>query len=95
MERPVMSAEAQEALHSKFLTILPRIELHARIYFCYVRCPSQRTTASPRSLPSRGKGSCGLTERGQDATQFLSALAMLTAKAMMSGRRFMELGLGC
>ena len=31
-----------EPLHARFLALLPRIELHARIYFRHVRCPERK-----------------------------------------------------
>ena len=39
------SALCLHALHAGFLTILPRIERHGRVYFRHVRCLHQKADA--------------------------------------------------
>src|SRR5262245_27118792 len=34
-----------ETLHMRFLALLPRIQLHAQVYFRHVRCPVQQEDA--------------------------------------------------
>src|SRR5262245_52258264 len=87
MKRPIMSAKTLEALDGKFLAILPRIELHARIYFRHVRCPNRKDDCIAEVVAVAWKWFRRLAERGKDATQFVSALARLAAKAVRSGRR--------
>ena len=36
---------APEALHQSFLSILPRIEVHARVCFRWIKCPDKRDDA--------------------------------------------------
>ena len=44
-------------LHAAFLTILPRIERHALIYFRGLRCPIAKMTRSRRRWGWPGTGS--------------------------------------
>jgi hypothetical protein len=73
-------------LHAVFLSILPRIELHGRVYF-------RRKNADAREeLTAEMVGLCWkwfvrLIERGKDPTAFVSALATFAARAVNSGRR--------
>ena len=73
-------------LHATFLSILPRIELHGRVYF-------RRKNADAREeLTAEMVGLCWkwfvrLIERGKDPTAFVSALATFAARAVNSGRR--------
>ena len=42
---PVPPTPTLESLHAGFLALLPRIELHARIYFRYLKCPHGKEDA--------------------------------------------------
>jgi hypothetical protein len=68
----------KQDLHTKFLAILPRIELHARIYFRHLRCHHQKhnymakMASSPRTslewepspaAPSKGAYPCPTASR--------------------------------
>ena len=74
-------------LHARFLTMLPRIETHAKIYFRDVRCSAKRADWIAETIALAWKWFLRLEERGKDAAQFVSALASLAAKAVRSGRR--------
>lgn len=87
MKRRTSSAQAQEALHARFLTILPRIELHAQIFFRHVKCPNKKSDCIAEVIAIAWKWFRRLAEKGKDATQFVSALARLAARAVNSGRR--------
>lgn len=74
-------------LHSRFLTILPRIELHGRVYFRHLRCPHARQDAVQEMVALSWKWFVRLAQRGKDARRFPSALATFAARAVNSGRR--------
>ena len=74
-------------LHVRFLMLLPRIEAHAKIYFRDIRCADNRADRIAETIALSWKWFVKLDARGKDAAQFVSALAMLAAKAVMSGRR--------
>lgn len=75
------------ALHARFLTILPRIQTHARCYFRNVRCSVKKADCVAEVIALAWKWFVRLTERGKDATQFPSVLASFASRAVKSGRR--------
>src|SRR5215467_13354006 len=74
-------------LHAKFLTILPRIELHARIYFRHVRCRHHKDDCIAEMIALAWKWFVRLHERGKDPNEFLMTFASLLARAINDGRR--------
>jgi hypothetical protein len=74
-------------LHARFLSILPRIELHGRVYFRHLRCPHARQDAVQEMVALSWKWFVRLAQRGKDARRFPSALATFAARAVNSGRR--------
>jgi hypothetical protein len=68
------------------LVLLPRIESHARNYFRDVRCGDTRADRIAETVAVSWKWFVNLEARGRDVTRFVSALAMLAAKAVRSGR---------
>jgi hypothetical protein len=89
-----MSASAPSAplpsadpLHVGFLSLLPRIELHATIYFRHVRCPQQQADCIAETVAVAWKWFARLAERGKDVFQFPMAFAALVVRAVHSGRR--------
>jgi len=76
-----------EQLHARFLTILPRIARHARIYFRQVVCPGKRADLVAETQAIAWRWFIRLAERGKDATTFASVLATFAARAAKSGRR--------
>jgi hypothetical protein len=82
-----VSTVCLEALHRHFLLILPRIELHARVWSRHLVCPGQRDDFVSEAVALAWRSFLRLAERGRDATQFASALASLAVRAVRSGRR--------
>jgi hypothetical protein len=74
-------------LHARFLTIVPRIELHAHISFRDVTCAALKDDWSAETVALCWKWFQRLAEQGKDATEFVSALAGYATRAVRSGRR--------
>src|SRR5262245_42746063 len=74
-------------LHPAFLSILPRIERHGRVYFRHVRCPDRKADAIGEMVALSWRWFVRLAEQGKDATRFPSVLATFAARAVYSGRR--------
>jgi hypothetical protein len=77
---------AGDPLGARFLVLLPRIELHARIYFRFLKS-DHKEEAVAETVALAWHWFLRLTARGKDATQFVSALASYAARAVLSGRR--------
>jgi hypothetical protein len=75
------------ALHAEFLSLLPRIERHGRVYFRDVRCPHKKEDFLAEMAALAWKWYVRLARRGKDVTRFPSALASYAARAVRSGRR--------
>jgi hypothetical protein len=73
-------------LHARFLSILPRITTHGRVYFRHLRV-ADREEAVQEMVALCWKWFLRLAERGKDATRFPSALATYAARGVRSGRR--------
>jgi hypothetical protein len=84
---PTPTALSVHVLQVRFLSILPRIELHGRISFRFVRCPDQRADAIAEVVALSWCWYVRLAERGKDATRFPSTLADFAARAVRAGRR--------
>lgn len=78
---------AAARLHQRFLTILPKIETHARISFRNIVCPEKRADRMAETVALCWKWFARLAEKGKDATQFPTALAGFAVRAVRSGRR--------
>src|SRR5262245_38334044 len=89
MSAPAPSATlpSGDRLHAAFLAILPRFQLHARVYFRHLKCPAKKEDAVQEVLALCWLWFLRLTERGKDVTQFASALANYAARAVRRGRR--------
>ena len=81
------NALSVDQLHARFLALLPRLELHARVTFRGLRCPGLKEDAVQEVLALCWQWFLRLTERGKDATAFAGALAGYAARAVRSGRR--------
>jgi hypothetical protein len=75
------------SLQAKFLSIRPRIETHARIYFRHIDCSTTRADRIAETLALAWMWFVRLARRGKDAALFPSALATYAAKAVQNGRR--------
>jgi hypothetical protein len=74
------------ALHAQFLVILPRVELHGRIYFRFLSL-HQKTDAIQEMRALAWQWYLRLHERGKDPSDFMKAFTTLLARAVNSGRR--------
>lgn len=74
-------------LQRRFLALVPRIELHATIYFRHVRCPVRKADFIAETIALCWQWFLRLAERGKDAAQFVTALASFATRAVRSGRR--------
>ena len=70
-----------------FLSILPRLKLHGKIYFRDLKNPERREEAICEMLALAWCWFVRLAQRGKDATQFASVLATYAARAVRAGRR--------
>jgi hypothetical protein len=86
-EQPRPHAAPLCRLQQQFLEIMPRIELHARIWSRNVVCPGRRDDFISEAVALAWKSFVRLAEQGRDATEFISALASLVVRAVRSGRR--------
>ncbi len=87
MHHSVSSHVSIDQLHEQFLSILPRIRLHAEVYFRRIKCSHRQADAVQETVAIAWKWFRRLAERGKDATTFPSALAAYAARAVRSGRR--------
>src|SRR5262245_1148611 len=76
-----------DQLHAAFERILPRIQLHARIYFRGEKCPNKKADKIAETIGLAWKWYRRLKQRGKDPDQFPSALASFAARAVRCGRR--------
>jgi hypothetical protein len=84
-QRPHVDVVAD--LQVRFLPLVPRIELHGRIYFRFLRCPVRREEAVAEMVGLCWKWYVRLAEQGRDAGGFVGKLAGFAARAVASGRR--------
>ena len=74
-------------LHARFQALLPRVELHARVFFRHLRCPDRKQDAINETIALAWQWFARLAEQGKDASQFPSALADFAARRVNNGRR--------
>ena len=84
---PAARADSVGSLHAAFLTILPRIELHALVYFRGLRCPHRKDDAVAETVALAWRWFVRLVERGKDPLTFPTVLAAYAARAVKCGRR--------
>jgi hypothetical protein len=73
-------------LHTRFLGILPRIELHGRIYFRHLS-QHQKADAIQEMRALAWKWFLHLIQIGKNPVNFLKVFTTLLARAVVSGRR--------
>ena len=76
-----------DPLHSAFLSLLPHVERHARVYFRHLKCPHRKADAIAETVAIAWRWFLRLVERGRDAAQFVSTFAVLAARHVRSGRK--------
>jgi hypothetical protein len=74
-------------LQEAFLSLLPRIEAHARICFRYLRCPHRKDDAVAETVALAWKWHLSLARRGKDARAFPATFASLAVRQVRCGRR--------
>jgi hypothetical protein len=83
----VAADSPSENLRSRFLSIVPRIEHHAQIYFRDIWCKQTRQDYIAETLAIAWKAFLRLAQKGRDAVQFVGKLARYAARAVRSGRK--------
>ena len=79
---PTPTALSVHVLQVRFLSILPRIELHGRLSFRHLRCADRRADAIAEMVALAWKWHLRLAERGKDATLFPSTLIVVKAGSL-------------
>jgi len=74
-------------LQACFLSILAKIQTHARIFFRHVRCRCKRDDFIAETVALAWNWFKRMAQKGKDATRFPTALASYAAKAVRCGRR--------
>jgi hypothetical protein len=74
------------ALHAGFLALLPKLTLHARVYYRHLR-PDRKEEAAAEMVALAWLWYLRLVKRGKDPRQFPTAIATYAARAVASGRR--------
>jgi hypothetical protein len=75
------------ALQVRFLALLPRIELHGRVYFRHVRCAQQQAEYLQEMRALAWLWFVRVIRQGKTPEDFPSALASYAARAVRDGRR--------
>jgi hypothetical protein len=75
-----------DQLHAAFLTILPRIQLHGRVYFRHKK-PEKRDEAIAEMVALAWKSFVNCARNGKNPLEFPMALARRAAQAVHNGRR--------
>ncbi len=82
------SVPGLDALHAHFLSILPRIELHAKVCFRFLRCPGKRADAIAETVAVSWRWYLRIVSQGdKDVNEFVSALAGFAVRHVRSGRK--------
>ncbi|MGH7172560.1 MAG: hypothetical protein ACRELG_19955 [Gemmataceae bacterium] len=76
----------QQAVQAHFVAILPRIELHAKIYFRDVKCPNKREDYIQETRALAWLYFARAIEQGKDPLTFVSQIATYAARHARSGR---------
>jgi hypothetical protein len=80
-------ASSVDCLQGIFLTLLPRIERHARVHFRDVHCRDRREDLTQETIALAWRWFLRLIQRDKDPRRFPSIFASLAALAVRSGRR--------
>ena len=74
-------------MEERFLKILPKIQLHGRIFFRHVKCRQTRDEAIAEMVALAWKWFVRLTNRGKDVSNFPVTFCRFAGFAVKSGRR--------
>jgi hypothetical protein len=75
------------ALHRHFLSLLPRIELHGRIYFRGLKCRFKQEDLIAEMVALCWKWFLRLVSRGKDVSEFIVTFCRYAGYAVKNGRR--------
>jgi hypothetical protein len=84
---PSLQSSAESSQHAVFLTLLPKLQTHARIQFRFIACRDQRADKISEVVALAWKWYVRLVEQGKDVHQFPTVFVRLVVKAVRSGRR--------
>lgn len=70
---PMTDLNPQE-YHDRFLTLLPRLRGHARVYFRFVRCPQRKDDLTAEAIALAWSWYVKLVQRGMDPHAFKATL---------------------
>jgi hypothetical protein len=84
---PAPPAPSIDDLHTAFLRLVPRIELHGRVCFRGLKCLDTREDCICEMLALAWRWFLRLIEQGKDPLEFPSAIAGFAARAVKAGRR--------
>jgi hypothetical protein len=87
MEIVMNTGQGVEHLQARFLELLPRIQLHGRIYFRDVKCHDKRADRIAEMVALAWKWYVRLSSRGKDASDFLVTFCRFAGNAAKSGRK--------
>jgi hypothetical protein len=85
---PVPSSHQLASLHDKFLALLPKIELHGRIYFRHLK-PHKKEEVLQEMRSLAWLWYVRLANRGKDAVEFITPFNKYLARAINNGSRVM------
>src|SRR5262249_36265018 len=80
-------APSIDDLHTAFLPLLPRVELHGRVYFRGLKCPDTRADRIAEMVALAWRWFLRLIELGKNPLEFPTAIADFAARAVKAGRR--------
>jgi hypothetical protein len=86
-QRGKVGGECFAELHARFCLLLPRIELHGRIYFRFLRCPHKKADAIQEMRCLAWKWFLRCVHRGKDPADFVATFVGFLARAVKCGRR--------
>ena len=84
---PSPARDSLADLQARFQALLPRVELHARVFFRHLKCPDRKQDAINETLALAWKWFVHLAEQGKDPSRFPAAFATLIARSVRCGRR--------
>src|ERR1700719_914694 len=75
------------SLNDLFIALLPKLEIHGRIFFGHLKCAHKRQDAIAEMIAVAWKWFIRLVERGKDPSNFPTTFVTFAARAVNSGRR--------
>lgn len=74
-------------MEERFLKILPRIQLHGRIFFRHIKCRQSREEAIAEMVALAWKRFVRLAQRGKDVGEFMFNFTRFLVRHITAGRR--------